>query len=223
MPAELPEIVSPDNFGPEEFAAAANVSRETLQKFSIYMKLLEEWNARHNLVSESQMPIVWHRHVFDSAQLFPLIPENAHTLADFGSGAGFPGLVLSIMLGARAKVTMFEATGKKCAFLNAVIKELDLKAEVKNERIEKSAPFKAQVVTARAFTALDQLFSYTHEFVGKSTLCLFPKGQNWEKEVQEAQKKWKFALETMPSKTHTDARILKITHLKALHTTTHTR
>ncbi len=214
MPPELPEA---ENFGPEAFAEAAHVSRETLERFRIYVKMLEEWNGKNNLVSEKTLPVVWHRHVWDSAQLFPLIPENVHSVVDLGSGAGFPALVLSILLGTRAKVTMYEATGKKCAFLNAVVKELGLKAEVRKARIESAAPEKMQLITARAFTNLPQLLDYARPFTGKSTLCLFPKGQSWETEVREAQKNWKFTLVTHPSQTHSEARILQITHLKPLY------
>lgn len=221
MPAELPEIISSENFGPDAFAEAANVSRETLDRLRIYVKMLEEWNAKQNLVSEATLPVIWHRHVFDCAQLVPLIPENMHSVADFGSGAGFPALVLSIMLGTRAKVTMFESTGKKSAFLKAVVAELGLKAEVRNTRIESAPEEKMQLITARAFTNLPQLLTYARPFSGKSTMCLFPKGQSWEKEVLEAQKNWKFTLVTHPSRTHSEGRILQITHLKPLYSSRH--
>ena len=82
-------------FGPEEFAAKIGVSRETLAKLKAYADLLADWNARHNLVAKSTLPNLWHRHFWDSAQLVPQIPAGARTLADLGSGAGFPGLVLA--------------------------------------------------------------------------------------------------------------------------------
>src|SRR5580765_6532915 len=87
---------------PEEFAAAARVSRETLARLKAYVGLLEDWNARHNLVSAASLGDVWRRHVWDSAQLVTFVPPSARTLVDLGSGAGFPGLVLAELL--RGKV-----------------------------------------------------------------------------------------------------------------------
>ena len=86
---EVPEETEESSFGPEEFAAATNVSRETLARLKGYADLLTDWNARHTLAAKSTLPDLWRRHMWDSAQLLPLIPETAHTLADLGSGAGY--------------------------------------------------------------------------------------------------------------------------------------
>src|SRR6195952_4909728 len=102
----------PDTFGPEEFAAQTGVSRETLDRLKAYAGLLAEWNALHNLVSKNSLEDLWRRHFWDSAQLAPLVPADARTLADLGSGAGFPGLVLAAMLPGLS-VTLHEATAKK--------------------------------------------------------------------------------------------------------------
>ena len=77
-------------FGLGGVAAKAGVSRETLARFKAYAALLADWNARHNLVAKSTLPDLWHRHFWDSAQLAAHIPAEARTLADLGSGAGFP-------------------------------------------------------------------------------------------------------------------------------------
>ena len=81
-----------------EFAAVANVSRETLSRFKSYISILEDWNARHNLVSAGSLKDVWRRHVWDSAQLMEFVPATAASLVDLGSGAGFPGLALALLL-----------------------------------------------------------------------------------------------------------------------------
>ena len=104
--------------GPEEFAAQASVSRETLARLKAYADILWDWNARHNLVAKSTLPDLWRRHFWDSAQLAPLIPASAHTLADLGSGAGFPGLVLAAMRPDLA-VTLHDATTKKCTIVDS--------------------------------------------------------------------------------------------------------
>src|ERR1700761_8852233 len=125
----------PEPFGPEEFAAATNVSRETLSRLKAYAALLEEWNSRHNLVAKSTLTDLWRRHFWDSAQLAPLIPPEARTLADLGSGAGFPGLVLAALRPDLA-VTLHEATTKKCAFLEAAAERMGLSVTVRNARLE---------------------------------------------------------------------------------------
>ena len=73
-------------FGLDEFARATGVSHETCDRLDGYVGMLRDWNQRHNLVSEGSLEEVWHRHIYDSAQLLPLIPDSARTLADIGSG-----------------------------------------------------------------------------------------------------------------------------------------
>src|ERR1700722_15486180 len=123
----MPDPISKDgDFGPEDFAARTGVSRETLARLKIYAELLSDWNARHNLVSARSLEDMWRRHFWDSAQLASLTPEKAKSLADLGSGAGFPGLVLAELLRDRVSVTLYEATAKKCAFLIAAVERMEL-------------------------------------------------------------------------------------------------
>ena len=100
--------------GPEDFARAFDVSRETIDKLGIYVSLLSQWQKRINLVAHATLTGVWHRHVADSAQLVALAP-NAGTWVDLGSGGGFPGLVVAIMLHeAGTRVTLVESDRRKC-------------------------------------------------------------------------------------------------------------
>ncbi|MDE1987324.1 MAG: 16S rRNA (guanine(527)-N(7))-methyltransferase RsmG [Alphaproteobacteria bacterium] len=198
-------------FGPEEFAAATGVSRETLAKLKTYVGLLADWNTRHNLVSKASLEEVWRRHVWDSAQLAPMIPPAATTLADFGSGAGFPGLVLAVMLEGRVKVTLFEATRKKAEFLRTVAERLGVDAQISNERIEGATverPF--DVVTSRACARLSVLLDYAQRFAGPQTICLFLKGENAGAELTEARRSWRIDLRQHPSLTHPLGVILEI-------------
>lgn len=206
-------------FGPEEFAAATGVSRETLAKLKTYVGLLADWNARHNLVSTASLADVWRRHVWDSAQLAPMIPPTAKTLADFGSGAGFPGLVLAVMLEGQVKVTLFETTRKKAEFLRAVAERLGINAHISNERIE-SAPARPpfDVITARACAAVGVLLDYTQRFAGPDTICLFLKGENVGAELTEARRSWRIDLRQHQSLTHPLGVILEIrkfSHVRA--------
>jgi 16S rRNA (guanine527-N7)-methyltransferase len=201
-------------FGPEEFAKLSGVSRETLARLKTYAGMLEDWNARHNLVSRSSLADVWRRHFWDSAQLAPLIHANAKSLVDLGSGAGFPGLVLAELLIDRPiRVVLYEATAKKCRFLETVAERLGLKTEIRNARVEdaKLEPF--DVVTARACAPMDRLLAYAHRFWGPGTMGLFLKGQNVEVELTAARKCWRIKLERHASRSDPTGVILEVREL----------
>ena len=200
-------------FGPEEFAAQTGVSRETLARLKAYVGLLTDWNARHNLVSKTSLEEVWQRHLLDSAQLAPLIPLGAKTLADLGSGAGFPGLVLAVLLQGRVAVTLFEATRKKAEFLRAAAERLGLAVAVRNERIEEAARAVFDVLTARACAPLPELLEYAQYFADRKTVCLFLKGQNVGVELTEARKSWRMKVREHPSATHPFGVVLEIREL----------
>jgi 16S rRNA (guanine527-N7)-methyltransferase len=201
------------SFGPEEFAAKTGVSRETLAHLKAYADLLADWNTRQNLVSAKSLEDLWQRHFWDSAQLVPLIPAQARTLADLGSGAGFPGLVLAEMLRGRVAVTLYEATAKKCAFLIAAAERMALPVTIRNLRTE-DAPIQVfDVVTARACAPLPQLLGYAQRFTGPNSVCLFLKGQNVGSELTEAHKSWKMKVRQVPSLSDSSGTILELTEL----------
>ena len=205
-------------FGPEEFQAATNVSRETLAKLKAYADLLIEWNARHNLVAKSTLPDLWQRHMLDSAQLAPLIPADAKTVADLGSGAGFPGLVLAILRPDLA-ITLHEATTKKCAFLSTVAERVGVTVAVENARMEDQPPRAFDVVTARACAPLPQLLAYAYPFISANSVCLFLKGQNVGSELTEAHKYWNMKASQSPSQTDPAAAIVTVRELGPRHVT----
>ncbi|HVZ92800.1 MAG TPA: 16S rRNA (guanine(527)-N(7))-methyltransferase RsmG [Rhizomicrobium sp.] len=205
--------ITVNGFGPEEFAAEAGVSRETLARMKTYVGMLEDWNTRHNLVSAGSMPDVWRRHVWDSAQLARYIPNTARTLADLGSGAGFPGLVLAALLTGRVHVRLYEATAKKCAFLRETARRLKLDVDIRNQRIENAEPELFDVLTARACAPLVRLLGYAQHFAGPDSVCLFLKGQNVGVELTDARKYWKMKLQQHPSLTDPSGRILEIREL----------
>ncbi len=204
---------------PEDFAAAANVSRETLNRLMEMDRVLTEWSARHNLVARSTLETRWSRHYLDSAQIAPHVPAHARRLADIGSGGGFPGLVLAAMLAEKnVRVTLIESTGKKAAFLRAAGDAMGLaNLEVIPARIESTtlaAP--PDVVTARALARLDQLLGYVHGIQGKNTRALLLKGQDVEAELTEAAKSWHMDVKRHPSLTSPDATLLEIAGLRPL-------
>jgi len=203
-------------FGPEEFAAKTGVSRETLARLKAFADILADWNARHNLVAKSTLPDLWRRHFWDSAQLVPLIPPTARSLADLGSGAGFPGLVLAAMLPGLS-VTLHEATTKKCAFLSVAAERIGVSVTIRNARLEDLTPNRFDVVTARALAPLPQLLGYAQDFMAPNGVCLFLKGQNVGAELTEAHKYWNIKASQVPSQTDPSAAILIVRELGPRH------
>lgn len=192
-----------------------NLPEKTVEKLDKYVDLLEREQTKMNLVGASTLPIVWTRHVLDSAQLFDQINPDDKTVLDFGSGAGFPALVLAIMdVGQKHDFRLIESDGKKCAFLNKVISECGLRATVFNERIEKMEKFGADLITARALASLDKLLKYAFPFFKKTTRCLFMKGAKASEEIDAARRKYDFRLEKIQSVTSAEGTILLLSEVK---------
>lgn len=158
-----------------------NVSRETIDQLTLYLALLEKWQPRINLVSSSTLADAWRRHVLDSAQLVSFLPENDVHILDIGSGAGFPGLVLSIITGNR--LTLVESDQRKTVFLQTVIRELGLTASVKNARIEVIPTLGADIVTARALASVERLLKLLERQLPSVERCLFLKGATLQEEL----------------------------------------
>jgi 16S rRNA (guanine527-N7)-methyltransferase len=180
--------------------------------------MLANWNSRYNLVSRGSMAEVWRRHFWDSAQLVPLIPPSAKSLVDLGSGAGFPGLVLSEMLRERGdfKFVLYEATQKKCRFLEAVAAKLKLGLEIRCSRIEDSGSEPFDIVTARACKPLNGLLAYAQRFWTPNTVGLFLKGQNVGAELTEARKSWRMEAQRHPSRSDPTGVVLELRELRGV-------
>jgi 16S rRNA (guanine527-N7)-methyltransferase len=207
---------APESFGSDEFAATTGVSRETLAHLRTYAEMLAEWNARHNLVSRASLEHVWQRHFLDSAQLAELVPHDAQSLVDLGSGAGFPGLVLAELLrsrGSAIRVVLIEATGKKCRFLETVAGALGLAVEVRFQRIEDTPAEPFDVITARACAPLTDLLAYAQRFWGQNSRALFHKGQSLAAELTAATESWRIQFEQHPSRSDPSGIILEIREL----------
>jgi len=200
--------VEHSGFGPTDFAVATGVSRETLRRLEVFVEMLAEWNARVNLVSEASLLHVWHRHILDCAQLFPLIPKTARVVLDLGSGAGFPGMVLALM-GVQG-LCLVESRGKKIQFLNAVAVATDTEVNVFNGRIEALRNISADVIIARALAPLDQLLGYGEGLCAPNAIQLYLKGQSFEDELTRAKQSWNMDVELYKSQTNSECSIIKI-------------
>jgi 16S rRNA (guanine527-N7)-methyltransferase len=188
-----------------------DVSRETLDQLEALVETLVRWQKAINLVGRATIEDVWTRHVLDSAQVAPLIPAQAKSLADLGSGGGFPGLVLAA-LRPDLDMTLIEADARKAAFLGEAGRRMALgkPPRVVIARIEEAPPSKADVVTARALAPLGQLLVWADRHRADTAICLFHKGKGWQSELTEATKDWDITCQPLSSKTDSDAVILRI-------------
>ncbi|MCZ7593938.1 MAG: 16S rRNA (guanine(527)-N(7))-methyltransferase RsmG [Hyphomicrobium sp.] len=205
----------------DDFARAFNVSRETIDKLLAYETLLRQWQKTINLVAPSTLDAVWSRHFADSAQLLAMAPPDAKRWLDLGSGAGFPGLVLAVMLADRAgaKVTLMESDTRKAAFLAEVARRTGAPVDIRPERIEKAATQSklgpVDVITARALAPLPRLLELAAPAFSAHTVGLFLKGREAEAEVDAARERWAFEGALQPSLTDAGGRIVVIRALEA--------
>jgi 16S rRNA (guanine527-N7)-methyltransferase len=182
---------------PDYIGELLNVSRETIEKFQAYLTLLEKWQGQINLVANSTLADAWQRHILDSGQLVAYYPPQTRHILDVGSGAGFPGLVLSIMGG--VTVDLVESDQRKAVFLSTVIRELGLPAKVHNQRIEKMPKLHPDVITARAVATVPKLLNLIEMQLSSSCVCLFLKGASVEDELTNLQSYSTMVSTTYPS------------------------
>jgi 16S rRNA (guanine527-N7)-methyltransferase len=210
MPAAPALRDAEPSFGPAEFQAATGASAVHLADLEAFRGLLADWSGRMNLVGPSALADFWLRHALDSAQLLPLAPE-ARVWADLGAGAGFPGVVLAILLKGRsdAHVHLVESLAKRCRFLGEVVRVLGLPATVHNARAE-DLRLTVDVVTARAVAPLSRLLTYAQPYLKKNVIGLFLKGQDVDAELAEATRYWKFEAKLIPSRSSPSGRIVQL-------------
>ena len=193
-----------------------DVSRETWEKFNRYAELLLKWQKVVNLVSNSTLEDMASRHFLDSAQLIKHIPDKQVKLADMGSGAGFPGLVLA-MMGIK-EVHLIESDVRKATFLREIAREIQTKVFVYDDRVENTNIPNLDFITARALAPLKDLLTLTEKLSAPTQdyTCLFMKGEKTDEEIIKAQKQWDFKIEIIQSITSHEGKILKINNIKRL-------
>ncbi len=186
---------------PDEILAAFDVSRESGLRLRGYVDLLLAWQQKINLIGPSTVEQVWQRHVLDSLQLLPLLPKPTRVIAELGSGAGIPGLILAIAGG--FDVHLYEANSKKSAFLREAARRYGARASIHTLRLEdlgqQAQIPKVDAVVARALAPLPLLLDYAEPFLENGAIGLFHKGQDVDTELTEATKYWKLVFKKHPS------------------------
>ena len=194
-----------------------DVSRETLGALERFEDLVVLWNPSVNLISNNSISDLWSRHIVDSAQLFLFTLPDEGVWLDVGSGGGFPGIVVSIIakeLAPGLRVVLVESDKRKCVFLRTVIRELGLSVKVINDRIENVKFDEVVYLSARALRNLNSLLFIVENNVSRETVCVFPKGRSYKKELVESHKNWKFDLNLIDSITSEDSKVIVLRGLE---------
>lgn len=200
---------------PDEFQRRTGASADRMAELSAFLAELTDANAVMNLVGPATIPDFWNRHAWDSAQLLQMAPD-ARTWADLGAGAGFPGLVLAILLKDRpgGHVWLIDSLRKRCIFLQSVVDALELPATIVWGRAEEQ-DIAVDAVTARAVAPMDKLLGYAQPYLQGGAQGLFLKGEKAEAELKEARKVWHIDADLSVSQSDPRGRIVTVRTLRA--------
>ncbi|HEY3812139.1 MAG TPA: 16S rRNA (guanine(527)-N(7))-methyltransferase RsmG [Caulobacteraceae bacterium] len=213
-PEPAPKNASLDaSYDAAAFARDSGADVQALADIETFRAQLEETNRTLNLVADSTMPLFWSRHALDSAQLLTLAPD-ARTWADLGAGAGFPGVILAILLKRTpgARVHLIDSLTKRCRFLQDIVTRLDLPAEVHDARAE-DVKLAVDVVTARACAPMTKLLGFAQPYFRAGAQGWFLKGATVEDELDEARKTWRFDADLIPSLSDPRGRVVHVRSL----------
>lgn len=200
-------------------ASEYNVSRETLGLLEDYRQLLVKWAGQINLVGHSTIEHFWQRHILDCAQILPFAGGTVSTFADFGTGAGLPGLVLASLLRDRGGAYhghLIEASAKRCGFLREGARALKVDVSLVQNKIELLAPKPVDLVTARAFAPLTKLLDFSYPWAQQGARMIFLKGEDVQAEIEQASTNWSFQSRVQTSVTDSRGCLVEITDLVRL-------
>jgi 16S rRNA (guanine527-N7)-methyltransferase len=200
----------------EFFIKKFNVSRETIEKLNKYKDFLISSNKLLNLIGKTTENHIFSRHFTDSAQIYDLI-KNKSEIIDLGSGAGFPGVILKILMDYNkidGNITLIEKSPKKCKFLQDLIDKLDLKIKIVNLKIENFKLNKISTIVSRAFKNTVDTMDILYKNNDKIEGIILLKGKTYQQELEDAKKKYTFDGEKFRSITSDESYILKISNIK---------
>ena len=204
----------------EFFIKKFNVSRETIEKLNKYKDFIISSNKLLNLIGKTTENHMFSRHFTDSAQIYDLI-EDKSEIIDLGSGAGFPGVILKILMDYNqidGNITLIEKSPKKCKFLQDLSDKLDLTIKVVNLKIENFNLNKISTIVSRAFKNTVDTMDILFKNNDKIESIILLKGKTYQQELEDAKKKYTFDVEKFRSITSDESFILKITNIKRITT-----
>jgi 16S rRNA (guanine527-N7)-methyltransferase len=198
-----------------------NVSREACLDFEKFIDYVLKKNEILNIIAKSteKREIIRERHIIDSAQAIEFIDLNSDSVYDLGSGAGFPGIILGIILknrGNKVKMKLFEKSYHKSVFLREVVRKLNLDIEIIQKDIFEIAELNTGTIIARAFKPMPVMLKLVNEkFVEYKNLILFM-GKKGREALEESKKNWIFEYEEKKSLTSEDSFLINIKNIKKI-------
>ncbi len=196
----------------EDIIKIFNLKRAETIALNQFILELKKNNSSRNLVGKSTLLNPWDRHICDSLQIMSFIKNKNSSILDMGTGAGLPGIVLSIL--GYKKITMIDSRKKKTEFVKQIIEKLGLKAKIINSRLEDMQLPPFQYITSRALASLDKLLNYSLFFSNNKTRLIFLKGKNVNIEILKAKKNFFFDYKIYESKSYGGGFVIKIKDFK---------
>ena len=200
----------------EFFIKKFNVSRETIDKLNIYKDFLILSNKKLNLIGKTTENNIYYRHFLDSAQIYNIINKKLD-IVDLGSGAGFPGLIIKLLMEDEkidGKVILIEKSNKKSNFLLNISNLLNLKIKIFSKKLEDYNFNNQSSVVSRAFKSTLDTLNLLFKNISKIEEIVLLKGKTYQQEIDDAKKKYTFNIEKFKSITSDESYILKITDVK---------
>tara|TARA_Y100000389_G_scaffold67683_1_gene64087 strand:+ start:4871 stop:5488 length:618 start_codon:yes stop_codon:yes gene_type:complete len=192
-----------------EISKFHNITNEEINNLEKFISFLLEYNKKINLIGSSTIDNIWMRHILDSAQLLEFITDKELVIADLGTGAGFPGIILSI-LGIK-NIYLIEKSPRKCQFLREVRKTSPNQINILEKNIDDIKNIKFDVITSRAFAPLDKLLNISQNLLKDQTYYLLLKGKNLEKELDFCKKQLKnYKYQILDSRSSGEGKIIRL-------------
>ena len=185
-------------------------SENSIIKLKKFHNYLLDYNKSYNLISKNTEKSIWIRHILDSAQIIRFIEEsNDHKIADFGSGAGFPGLIIGLYNeNLRFHVKLYEKSPVKRAFLKKIKEKLDIKGvDIVNDVYGKEK-IVADVIVCRAFKKLGEILNISREIIKKPHKLIILKGKNAQSEINNVSLGSNYSYKLEKSITDHDSKII---------------
>ncbi len=199
---------------PQDVAAALDrlaVGAAAVERLEVYVDVLERWRQRINLVGPTTRDGIWRRHVLDSAQLWPHLPDRQAPLLDLGSGAGLPGLILALL--GHQDVTLLDSDRRKTVFLAEAARAAGVQPKIIADRFDgflRTSSKRYAVVTARAVAPVARLAPTLADALAPEGYALLLKGAKAQDELTEAAESWNVHWESIPSITERESVVLKL-------------
>ncbi len=195
----------------EQIRKFSTISTAQEKSLEAFVSLLLEQNDQFNFIGKSTIENIWERHILDSAQLLKFIDNKDDKFADFGTGAGFPGMVLSIL--GLNEIHLIEKAFRKTEFLRLAKSLSENRIFIHQSKLEELPKIEFDCITSRALAPLEKLIGYCQKFLKKDGYCLFLKGKNLQQEIATAKNSFHFEYELHPSLTSDESNIIKLSQI----------